>query len=308
MRFLQLYDRDTAALERRIPVGKRAVFQGLERKDGNLKYRPFGKQKLVDVDESRQLLEDFLNLAEASDYEVETYAQKNGVLGLCAHALPAGHESLRGRLSFMLAVAKQSPDAYGSVFDLLAVQWLKSNPAEIDAPCFSELDSDNFSQIVPSEIVLSEPIKLWRLYAHIAGELLRHAPKLKQNQQDRREVVEALDHWLALSPLRPSCVLDKRKRLTLQLRPVNSLSALFGVLGAQVFFAASGSKSLLVCSNCGKPYFPKQPPRTGEHTYCPRDDCKNAAWRAASYRHYWKRKGIGDDRAGKAEAREAKER
>jgi hypothetical protein len=279
MRFDALYDRDTEALERRIPVDKRLVFADIEVRGGCLSYRPFGKTKFVNADdESRKLLENFLNLAEASDSEIENYARKNGVLGLCAHGLPAGHKSLRGRLTFLFALAKQKRDAHLSVFDWLSVQWLKSKPDEIDAPCFPELHRD---------VVLSEPIGLWRVLALRAGELLKVAAEGRE--QDRGELTETLDHWLALTPLRPCCVLDKRGRLTLKLRAAHPLSALFGVLGAQLFSAASGGKSWLVCSGCGKWYRPERLPRTGTHSYCPACG-KKAAWRAASRRYYADRK------------------
>jgi hypothetical protein len=302
MRFGALYDSDTGALERRIPVGKRPIFADIEVKDGRLSYRPFGELKFVSADDqSRKLLENFLNLAEASDNEIQAYARKNSVLGLCAHGLPAGHESLRGRLSFLLAVAKQKPGVHFSAIDWLAVQWLKSKPAKIDAPCFPELlipeikaallvdqppaDAELLSS---DDVVLSEPVGLWRVYALLAGELLKVAAE--GCEQDRGELTETLDHWLALTPLRPCCVLDKRGRLALRLQAVNPFSALFGVLGAQLFSAASGGKSWLVCSGCGKWYQPDRQPRTGVHTYCPACG-KNAAWRAASRRYYAKRKG-----------------
>ena len=282
MRFDALYDPDTGALERRIPVGRRPVFADIEVKSGCLSYRPFGETKIVSADDqSRKLLEDFLSLAEASDSEIEAYARKNGVLGLCVHGLPAGHESLRGRLSFLVALSKQKPDTRFSVFDLLSLQSIKPNPAKMDAPCFPELGSED------APPVLSEPIRLWRVYASIAGDLLKVAASARE--RDRGELAETLDHWLALTPLRPCCVLDKRGRLTLRLQPANPLSALFGVLGIQLFSAASGGKSWLICSDCGKWYPPERLPRTGIHTYC--QACgKNAAWRAASRRYYASKK------------------
>jgi hypothetical protein len=286
-----LIDSDTGALERRIPIDERPVFREIEASGSLLRYRPLGPMKSVSVDdEPGRLLENFLDLESASDETIEKFARQSGVLGLCAHGLPAGHENLRSRLAWIVTAEKEVRKSVRTPFDQLLIEKLRPNPAAIDAPCFEPLTP---------KTVFSEPLQLWRVYAASAGKLLRIAAGL--SGQDRKELAETLDHWLSLTPLRLCCVLDKRGRLSLKLRPVNPLSALFGVLGIQVFFAASGSKSLLVCSNCGRPYMPKQLPRTGTHTYCLRSTCKKAALRHASRRHYRKITGKEVENGGQTQ-------
>jgi hypothetical protein len=218
-----------------------------------------------------------LTLAEAKDDEdIEAYARECGVLGLCRHGLPAGHEDLRTRLAWIAAAEKQICRPVGTIFNHLVIERLRHAPTAMDAPCFSP---------TPAEwrraTVLSEPLRLWRAYSQLAKELL--VAKL-----DRSTLAQTLDHWLSLAPVRASCLLDKRGRLALRLEPSQPLSALFAVLGLQVFFARSGTGSLLICSSCGRPYLPKRLPRTGTHTYCL--DCGIKAAQRQASRDYYRRK------------------
>jgi len=274
---LRLIDADTGALERRIPLGARPVFAQIEVHAGQLRYRPFGKIVWIEAEnEPPRLLERFLALAEATDNEIEAYARECGILGLCRHGLSAGHESLRTRLAWIAAAEGQLRKPLRTLFDRLMIERLRAAPAAMDAPCFSPAPGK-----WTRDTVLSEPLVLWRAYSFVTSELLTA-------NFECQGLADTLDHWLSLTPLRPSCMLDRHGRLTLRFHPVQPLSALFAMLGLQVFFTRSGSGSVLVCSGCGQPYIPKRLPRTGNHTYCPKCGIK-AAWCQAS-RGYYERK------------------
>lgn len=276
----RLQDPDTGSLGRRVPLGSRPVFVDVEVKAGQLCYHPLGEMTRAKADDEEKILEDFLALRDAPDNEIEAYARRRGVLGLCAHGVPVGHESLRTRLAWLVALKEQWRKPVYTPFDRLLLERHRHAPVGLDAPCFP---------VAPARwttaTVVSEPLELWRIYAQLAGRLLKVAAEGTHN---RDTLAETLDHWLSLTPLRPCCALE-RGRLTLKFRSIHPLSGLFSVLGFQTFLAASAARSLLVCSSCGRPYMPRSVPRTGKHTYCRRCGI-NAAWRAASRRYYQNRK------------------
>ena len=178
MRLGKLFDPDTGALERRIPVGGWFVLADLHVKGDHLLYRPLGKARVVSVDNGPpRLLEDFLALADASNNEIESYARKHGVLGLCSHGLPAGHESLRVRLASWLVLGKPHPTA----FDRFFIEHLRLTRKMIDEPCFPAIDG--------AQTVRSEPIRLWRVYASLAVKLLTTVNEARD--EERQAVLAA---------------------------------------------------------------------------------------------------------------------
>jgi hypothetical protein len=100
-----------------------------------------------------------------------------------------------------------------------------------------------------------------------------------------RLLQSAVNYWLSLGSPQPRCVLE-RGRPTFILTAGEEHGWLFAVLAAELFFAVTKAKGLRICSNCGRLYPPKQLPRRGNHTYCPRPECGlRAAWRTASAKY-----------------------
>ncbi len=268
-----LLDPDSGRLERAMLAGQWPVWPKIKARGGFLTCHFFGDGPRY-VGEGKDLLEGFLALADAADSDVEAYARRWGILGLCRHGLPAGHESVR----LFIAGAKLTGDktAFMRPIDRAGKE---HGAAVVDAPCWSGNPSDGWR----------EPTELWRIYADLARNLLLAANVARiagrESPDARRSglnlLAGELDQWLTLAPMQVRFIV-RQGRPSISLVPRNPISALSAVLAAQVCFAASASKDLLLCANCGRPYFPKRkPPREGTRTYCPRCGVK-AAWRSSS--------------------------
>jgi predicted RNA-binding Zn-ribbon protein involved in translation (DUF1610 family) len=275
----RLYNRFTGHLERGLLAGRMAVPTDINLHGGRLRYRLASVKVVQQPDrQGRKLLTDFLELAKAEDGEIQAYARKYGVLGLCSHWLPYGHPVLRPLL--VARVVGRDKRA-----DLEAL--LKQARADIDAGCVppgSGLDT-----------LFSEPLAAWRWYARRYRDLLESANTIREGERIRgaagrfaqfRAVLSSdLDTWLDMAPLALRFRHAAGDPPELGLVPVNPLSALSAMIAAQVALAAHGSADLLVCSDCGQPYFPHQRPATGKHSYCPKCG-RAAALRRASRRYY----------------------
>ncbi len=275
--FGALLDPDTGQLERAMLAGQWPVWPKIEARDGFLTCRFFGDSPSY-VGEGKGLLADFLALANAPDSDVEKYARKWGILGLCCHGLPTGHESVR-----LFIAGAELAKVKTALMEPIIRAGKEQGASIIDAPCWSGNPSAGWR----------EPTELWRFYADLARNLLRSANLARIAGREcpparlaaLNLLADELDRWLTLAPMQVRFIVDQG-RPSIRLVPQNPISALSAVLAAQVCFAASGSKDLLLCANCGRPYFPKRkPPREGTRTYCPRCG-KKAAQRSASAGHY----------------------
>jgi predicted RNA-binding Zn-ribbon protein involved in translation (DUF1610 family) len=288
--FAELSDTDTGYLERAMLAGKWARLPVIGTKHGehgNLRWEiPRGKFQSVGL--GAKLLSDFLTLEQGTPADIEKYAHRWGVLGLCVHNLPIGHPDLLPLFVAEIAAQQLTPRAGGIWFaELIRMTGVPQTVG--------------LTQCVPllhPGRRWSERLDAWRWYAGTARRLLEMASKAREapDPHSAATLRTQLECWLELAPMQLACT-DEHGRLEPKLIPANPVSALSAVIAAQVCFAASGSKSLLHCSECGRVYFPKRKPTRGQDRYCP--DCgPHAAWRAASRRHYEKRKAERSQRHG----------
>lgn len=268
-----LLDPDSGRLERAMLAGQWPVWPEIKVHGGALTCQFFGDGMRY-VGEGSDLLEGFLALADAADSEVEAYARRWGILGLCRHGLPAGHTPIR----LLISSAKITGNKTAFMQPIIRAG-KEYGTSVIDEPCWSGNPSDGWR----------EPIELWRFYVDLARRLLLAANAGRVAERERSDsrwarlnlLAGELDRWLTIAPMQVRFIVRKREP-RISLVPQNPISALSAVLAAQVCFAASASKDLLLCANCGRPYFPKnKPPREGTRTYCPRCG-RQAALRSAS--------------------------
>jgi hypothetical protein len=226
------------------------------------------------------MLGDFVDLADASDeHAFGRYAQCWGMLGLCAHGLPATHD--KTTLPESLARPGRS-----ITFDA----GLGENRCMIS-------------------FLGREPIATWRYWARQARALLVVCARLAAGQPggdaewdelrapgpwtrdwpaapltipsvedflgpptaalQRHAAGETLQHWLALAGV----------GLTVSWTGATPDMAwrsggLFGALGMKLLLAASRVDGWALCAGCGKPHVPSRQARRGSGRFC--SDCRTA--------------------------------
>ena len=215
------------------------------------------------VQSARPLLEDFAALADAPADRIRDYARRWGVLYVCEHFKPRSHNP-----------------------------WTTSS-----AGCLHLRQGIDGGR---------EPLLVWREYARRARAILRSVATLRgEDQLDAKRLTD----WFYCFPLEYPAASDYAQptwlgvalavnlwlgeaglmglRAGAPLAPAPSVildvgfSPLFGALGLQLLFAATGSSGLAICSNCGGPYFPRSRPRKNQRRYCRRDACRRASRRDA---------------------------
>jgi transposase-like protein len=207
------------------------------------------------------LLAEFPKLADASPSAIRNYARRWGVLKICAHGLPCGHNP---------------PPVVGMESGL--VTWCY--PLGWPDTCW-------------------EPLDRWRHFARQTRAMLNIAAYVHAGKPGRPEdwqtvyedaKTDAWQHvhqggpfWERLTceaaRARLGLLLDERLALG-HVRPqltwsgktheiVLKGSGLFGALTAQLLMVISRTDGLLICSGCGQAYDPKpRRPRAGTRHYC----------------------------------------
>jgi hypothetical protein len=288
--FAELGDQD-GYLERAMLAGKWTRFPVVETKHGehgNLLWEiPRGKFAAVGPPrEGSNFLSDFLSLEHGTASDIERYARRWGVLGLCVHNLPMGHPDLRPLFVAEWAVQQNTTQRAGGIWFAELIR-MTGVPESLDLPLCAPV-------LRPGRR-WSERLDAWRWYARTARRLLEMASTMRgaPDRQLAAKLETQIALWLELAPMQLACV-NEGGRLQPKHVPINPVSALSAVIAAQVFFAVSGSKGMLLCSECGRVYFPKRKPPGGEGRYCP--ECgRAAAERAASRRYYEKQKVKGSE-------------
>lgn len=224
--------------------------------------------------EGRGILDEFLFLSDAPNESILQYARTWGVLELCRHNLPAGHEfSLDSHLRLPLLL--KVPKAWHTE--------LPANPRQ----CRS---------------LGREPLATWRFFSRQAKALLNIAADLQRGRLGQREdwaailrngvtpvqsldthrscTRDVLEDWLSLGRIKPA-IDDRTGALTW------TGADLFGELAVQIALAAKALDGQVFCIVCGKPYEPKRRVIRRGFNYCPAEKCQRraAAERAQRYRN-----------------------
>jgi hypothetical protein len=222
-------------------------------------------------------LERFVELAEARDERILSFARRWGVLRLCKHDLPAYH-----------------PEGawFGTGLIRSKTRWARSPFAsgrtwQPQTQCHWRGETEGKGW---------EPVDAWRMWARRSRAMLALATELHRGRPGDREdwlkasgadeypgsdlhidqrpeqrwntFVSILQEWLWLPKVLPW--IDRRDgRLIITL---NSWSGLFGAVVLQLVFAASRSDGLSICSGCKNAYTPTQRPARDRRRYC--DTCR----------------------------------
>jgi hypothetical protein len=117
-------------------------------------------------------------------------------------------------------------------------------------------------------------------------QLARIATTLEDDPKRGKLLRALLNRWLDLAGAELR-VAEQDNRPSLTIVPAREGGWLFTSLVTQITFLAAGTRRWLTCSGCGKPYVPKNVPRSGKHTYCQKCGRK-AALRDAQAR--WREK------------------
>jgi len=199
---------------------------------------------------SPKLLLDFIALEEAAAAEVQRYAQKWGVLGLCKHGQPAGR-----------------------------VHAPRHDPCP---PTYRERLSDwiSFARSIGAAVRIGLALRARRFGADEDWRALRgRKPKLGE---DHYLILVRSCHALSyvFGELQPVLVWDQDQFRVL-FAGRSYLGGLRAALAFQALALIAGTNALANCSECGVLFEPKRKPNLKFRSYCQKCGI-HAAWRAAS--------------------------
>lgn len=236
------------------------------------------------VNHLRELLPTFINLVDAPAEKIVNFAKKWGVLNLCTHDVPAGHDPEYWPTKLI--------EAYPSP-QLKAPGWTSEFPIMLGTwhCCLATGDYDKGLRW--------ESVQAWRHWSRVGRATLNVAARLRSNKigpeaewriacttegfpagpgswalpkdinEGWRVISGYLNYWLKLgSASLFTEVTGKRIGI------VVGKGSLFGALAVQLSLAISGADGPVVCSNCKDFYVAQRRPRLEQDNYCP--SCRSA--------------------------------
>lgn len=273
--------------------------------------RPY-KWRVIGADggsEETAMLGDFMDLADPADEDaVARYAERWGMLGLCAHGLPATHD--KSTLPESLRRPGRSIDwGPGEVEDRCVVSFFESEPiatwrywagqarallvvsarlaagqpggdaewAELQAP---GPWARNWPPAEPLTFAARGSDGKERSF-HSLEEVFGTHTMAQVVALQRRSAGETLQHWLTLAGV----------GLTVSWKGASPdmtwrSGGLFGALGMKLLLAASRVEGWALCTGCAKPHIPSRQARRGAGRFCA--DCRvaNVPARTRASRRY----------------------
>jgi hypothetical protein len=270
-----------------------------------------GRVELREHAGASYLVAGYSNESPLADAEPESYsrfAKRWGMLGLCQHDLPAGHNPFpypppramgigNAVLSFLRAENISLDRRVAGAIGMLE----GSSGSSLGSPCFPE------SQ---------EALQTWQQFAVEAQAMLRIAGRLHRGQlplpedwaavyarsgreapwwdrSDRPEspavrferwkLAEVVTEWLRLGNVRPQFEWEGRS-----IRMVLTGQGLFGAIARELAFATGRAEGLASCHECGTFFIPDRKPVTGRRSFC--FDCGRRAAQKYAARDYRKQK------------------
>jgi hypothetical protein len=222
----------------------------------------------------RELLPEFINLAEAPAETILRFAQKWGVFKLCEHDVPEGHPPYYW--------PTRPSVAYSS--HIKAPGWSSEFPIMMGAfhYCLPQGDEDKG--------LYWEPVAAWRRWATIARATLSIVAQLRNNrivpEREWRtaygldgkarsrwapgrpkfawlELSNYLNYWLKLGSANVMT-----ETLNERLQIVIGKGSTFGAVAVQLVLAACGTEGYVMCSSCKGFYVPTRRPRRDQKNYC----------------------------------------
>jgi predicted RNA-binding Zn-ribbon protein involved in translation (DUF1610 family) len=176
-----------------------------------------------------KMLTEFLALADAEASEIERYAKRWGVLGICNHELVWGHATSNGR-------------------DICT-------PANADPIDRWRYFAGGF------KYVLDEGARL--------RKARRLNPRSTRAEAEIQRFINQVDSAVRLfGCLRPILVIEAG-RFEIKLGGQGYITALPAALTTQLLFTLAGASGIATCAECGRLFMPRRKPRKGENSYCP---------------------------------------
>lgn len=240
------------------------------------------------------MLADFVRLCDADDAAILSYARKWGVLNICEHGLPCSHnqypygliDGVKPCLPQLLTPlpAQGSDFRFGERLEHWRV-W--SRKAKALMTIGSHLNRRKLPRYGDWEVIKGFCESPWETESR---------PYMKSLASARKELAWEVDHWIALSQVRPriswnETVADWRCSLDALCTGPN----LFGVLAVYLIGAiAAPGRGIAICSSCAQPYIPERRPDPNRNNYCRHcqgKSGKQAARRDAARRFRAKQRG-----------------
>jgi hypothetical protein len=266
--------------KRRLVVSEYLAPTQIRQRDGRLFWQPVERYRTVKP--TVETFTQFVGLAEASDREILSYAQKWGVLNLCEkHSFPSSHDrqcrAMERRVrqgGEPLSEWRRFSRSAGAVVRI-GLQLDENKPGNVDA--WNALRAD------PAFVLLTmdtEMLEARRIPQVVAAE--------------KAVIASVVNEWLQMGNVRP--------RLTWNAgEPAVSLAGgvtggLFGALAVQLL-ERTGDYLIASCSGCRMFYHPEKKPRSGQDRYC--QTCRKAGVPVAKAKH---RKVLGINKPRKTES------
>jgi hypothetical protein len=202
----------------------------------------------------------FIELHEATAEEILAYARDWGVIGFCAHGLPASHNH------YPFGVSNGVP------------------------PC----------EPLSSWGRLRDPLNLWREYSRRAKGLWQVGIKLDQGRQilasdweiagdglaerakllgARATIAEQLSDWMVFGQVRPVFAWNRERKDWEISIGAQTFPNLFGLLAIRLMLAVSDKDGFAICTICNGWYMPNRRPAMNRESYCTKVECQKAKWR-----------------------------
>ena len=224
-----------------------------------------------------QLLQHFVELAEAPDQKILLYARRWGVLEICEHGLPACHHDLDN--AYCVPQGAGDSHFWESISAWRTYATLFRSLLNIAARLSSGRPGHPFDW----DLVIA--IQRFGDHFHKGGVAFDHL---------KLEI--AMNVLLAQSGVRPLVRLTKGN-WQVQFAGGHMIGCgLFGAIVCQLMLAVTRTEGIEICSACGNAYFPARRPNRDRRNYC--ENCRDGGipLRDAA-RDYRKKQKAGHKRA-----------
>lgn len=308
-----LYDGKTHLKPRELStlLGEWAVPRDIKLEDEILFWR-WGNFGWVRPDQRRmrtEVLDGFLRIADAEDRIILNFARQWGILGLCEHGVPFGHQlfpedwkgfKFGGRVGicFHKPIRQYNPEPLErwryysrqmrAIIALAAtVNKVKPNsisiPKNADSAGFhiEKTDKENGTAIHVPPYLPGDP-EDWRTLFQDYGPFSTGTYDPVRMAQTLISLV--IERWLVESEVGPRFLWLGEKSI-FELRSRVFPHGLFSILTIQIMLLINGAPDYSICYSCHRPFFLRKGQSIGSRVYC--KDCgTKAARREATKRYY----------------------
>ena len=205
-----------------------------------------------------EMLDRFVRITNGSD--VERFAMKFGVLGICQHGLPSSHIPQP-----VILTESWEPCPFWAE----QPEWLYWEPIDAWLHYVRQMRA-LLSLAVDIRNGVPGRKKDWEVaYSHLLPSsdwgLAMLSLTGKKLDFDKTALAERVTAWMKFGDVRPGFVWEKGAA------SFELTGHTFGILGIQLLFAATKTQAYAICDGCGMPYNRKRKPRKDRRNFCP--DC-----------------------------------